>query len=76
MTIQLINDEEGNPQYVVIGYEEYTRMISYDSEEMIENDKNDEVDEVDENDKNDEVDENDENDENDTINYNSDEYYY
>jgi hypothetical protein len=43
MTIQFINDEEGNPQYVVIGYDEYTRMISYDSEEMIEDDEDDTI---------------------------------
>lgn len=33
MTIQFINDEEGNPQFVVIGYDEYTRLTSYEEED-------------------------------------------
>lgn len=45
MDVQFINDEEGNPQYVVIGYEDYTRMISCDSEDIDENEQNEESEE-------------------------------
>ena len=44
MTIQFINDESGNPQYVVIEYENYMRMTSDLAKNTDEQDEDEMVD--------------------------------